>query len=266
MFSIRRIILPLALIASVPLGAFASELLELEGGIRKVTVGGVETQAQKGFAIGNQIFIVDGPMAPAVEASVGQHLAIKGLVYRMAGIGCEAAPKLIVGEMALARFDAAATTFHVSGCLKAASGKVQIGGKSFTPAGPLAAAVLALNGCEVEITGEKNPVRMPETADSIVVTSIGKRDITKAAAASGVRTLDTVRIDALGRYSKVHPGTPEGTTDGTVPRVKTSGYNTVTGRFQVVVETFGGIAGISLGHEMLFIYDAQGQFLTSQAL
>ncbi len=183
MLSLKNSIIALALVVSAPMIAVAGELFELEGGIRKVTIGGVETAARTGYAVGNQVFVVDGPMAPAVEASVGQHLLVKGIVYRRMGIGGETAPKLIVGELALARVDTSAATFRVAGCLKSNKVQVQIGSLSFKPAGPLASALLALDGCEIEITGEKNPVPVPAAAESIFITSIGKRDITKAPAA-----------------------------------------------------------------------------------
>lgn len=99
-----------------------------------------------------------------------------------------------------------------------------------------------------------------------VVGSSQPRLTTAPVATRSSPVLSAVCTDALARHATAHPGTPPDVLDGIASRVKTAGYDAATARFQVVAETFGGIAGCSLGNETLYLYDKQGTFLSSRAL
>jgi hypothetical protein len=105
------------------------------------------------------------------------------------------------------------------------------------------------------------------TLGVVTVVGGGQPSLTTAPAATqSSPVLSTVSFDALARHATAFPGTPPNVLDGIASRVKTAGYDTATARFQVVVETFGGIAGSSLGNETLYFYDQQGTFLSSRAV
>ncbi|MBI4872259.1 MAG: hypothetical protein HY814_11910 [Candidatus Riflebacteria bacterium] len=262
-FRISSSVLVLALLVTTTLAFAGPQPCDVEGLIGVSSIGGVETPRREAFAIGAQRFLVSGPMAPAVQASVGQHLAVRGLVCRQVAIGGEALPRFEVGELRLTRCDITQSPVRVIGPVQVQKDHATVGQMSFVAAGPLAGALGALSGLEVELTGIQDPAK----SGSLLVTSIGRRDLTKRAGGCfrvDESVLETLSEDAIGRYSLVHPGTPSGVCDGAGPKVKSAGLNKATGNFEIVVETFGGVAGMSLGNEILYVYDSRGAFMVEK--
>ncbi len=259
-------ILVATLVTSLPLLA-GPELLDLEGRVSRITVGGVETPARTAYAIGARKFVVSGPMTAALDASVEQRLAVRGLAYAQMAIGCEALPRLEVVEIRLTSYDLDRNPVRLLGTVKTQKGQAEVDGMTFTPEGPLAQALMALSGLEVELTGVKPLTATPSACPSVFITSLGRRDLTKVATAQlAPSIMDRLIQDAIGRYSRIFPGTPAGVFDGSGPAVKTAELDKTTGQYRVVVETFGGIIGGSMGNEQVYLYDGQGRLVEERAL
>jgi hypothetical protein len=253
-------------ITALPLLA-GPEALELEGRVTRTTIGGVETPSRTAYAIGARRFVVSGPMAAALDASVEQRLTVRGLAYAQMAIGAEALPRLEVFELRLTSYDLDQNSVRLLGTVKVQKGLAEVDGMTFSPEGPLAQALLALTGLEVELTGVKPLAATPSARPSVFITSIGRRDLTKVATAQlAPAIMDRVIQDAIGRYSRIYPGTPAGVFDGAGPALKTAELDKSTGQYRVVVETFGGIIGGSMGNEQLYLYDAQGKLVEEQTL
>lgn len=127
-------------------------------------------------------------------------------------------------------------------------------------------ALIDADHVQVDAYYVKDDAVVPHSAERFIFTvsadhveSIGAPH-GEIATLNGRSALERARTDALARFAKEHPGTGADVADGTAPRIKTDRTDSAGG-ITVVVESFGGIAGMWMGDSISYSYAADGSFI-----
>jgi hypothetical protein len=134
---------------------------------------------------------------------------------------------------------------------------------------PRVAGSALIDGDHVQVDAYyvKDDAVVPHSAERFIFTvssdhvdSVGAPHGEVATLTGRQAALEKARTDAVARFSKEHPGTGAEVADGTAPRIKTERTDSAGG-ITVVVESFGGIAGMWMGDSISYSYASDGSFI-----
>lgn len=115
----------------------------------------------------------------------------------------------------------------------------------------------------------ENDAIVPNSAERFVFNLTSRKISSLGAPTSEVAILpvrdvmNKVKVDAIARFERVHPGTGENVGCGVYAQVKCTRTD-AAGNVIVTCESFGGIAGMWFGDSISYIYTANGTFVGTQ--
>lgn len=265
----------LTLVSTLPLRAAPlGDPMRLSGMVQAVAALEEATPATMRFRIGEEVVDVAGPLKNVVAACVGLEVEVDGLAAEPTDSGGR--PLLTVRSISVAPSQEWWQDVTYEGKLETRHAVARVGGRMFTAEGRLGEALRQAHGERLRIEGrtealmsaagerpieDEVPLVLRVQVHRIVALDVDRVMHTFGAGSKDL--LEVCRKDALGRYSKVKPGTPPGSYDGANPKIKTSAYLADKGEYHVTVDTFGGIMGSWFEDAILYRYDKDGAFLAA---